>query len=119
MISIPFEIDEIHGGLSEAKGVLRLEDEFLVFQVQTITLGMFKQDPELIKIEIAALEEIRFEKKLVSDRIYIRPKKLQLLDVMPGKHGIEVALKIKRKNRTRALILVDAVRREIMNRKLT
>ncbi len=111
MISIPFEISEVHAGFSEAKGIVRIEDEFLVFQVQTVTLGMFKQDPEIIKIELAALEEIRLETRLVNDRIYIRPRKIELLEVMPGKHGIELMLKVKRKHRTSALLLVDTVRR--------
>ena len=111
MISIPFEISEVHAGFSEAKGILRMEDEFLVFQVQIVTLGMFKQKPEIIKIEFSAIDEIRHERRLVSDRLYVRPKRVQLLDVMPGKHAIEVKLKIKRKYRTRMLLLVDAVRR--------
>lgn len=113
MISVPFLIPEVHAGFSEATGVLRLEDEFLVFHVQTETLGMFKQDAETIKIEISALYDVRHERGVFKDKLFIRPKKQQLLDVMPGKHGIEVQLKIKRKHRTTALILVDTVRRRL------
>ena len=113
MLSIPFEIPEVHAGFSEVKGVVRLEDEFLVFQIQTVTLGMFKGDPETIKIEVGAIYDIRHERGLFRDKLYIRPKKLQLLEAMPGKHGVEVQLKIRRKYRSSALILADAVRRRL------
>ena len=111
MVSIPFEISEVHAGFSEAKGIVRIEDEFLVIQVQIVTMGLFKQKPEIIKIEFAAIDEIRLEKRLISDRLYIRPKRLKLLEVVPGKHAMEVKLKIRRKHRTRTLLLIDAVRR--------
>ncbi|TDI71135.1 MAG: hypothetical protein E2O85_02505 [Bacteroidetes bacterium] len=113
MLSLPFEIPDVHAGFSEAKGVLRMEDEFLVFQVQTVTLGMFKEDPETIKIEIGALIDVRHERGLFRDKLYIRPKKLQLLDAMPGKHLLELRLKIRRKHRASALILVDSLRRRL------
>jgi len=111
MISIPFEIEDWNAGITEAEGIVRIEDDFLVFQVQTVTLGLFKQDPEIVKIELSALSEIRFERRFFKDRIYIQPKKLELLEVMPGKHGIELMLKVKRKHRTSSLLLVDEVRR--------
>ena len=61
-MSIPFEISDVHAGFSEAKGLLHVEGEFLVIDIQTITAGMFKQSPETIKIELAALSDIRLEK---------------------------------------------------------
>jgi hypothetical protein len=111
MISVPFEISEVHAGFSEARGIMRLEDDFLVFQVQVVTMGLFKRSPETIKIEFGAIDEVRLEKRLVSDRVYIRPRRLRFLEVMPGKHAMEVRLKVKRKHRTRALLLVDSIRR--------
>ena len=111
MISVPFEIAEVHGGLSEAKGIVLVEDNFVVFQLQMTTLGMFKREPEIIKIEIAAIDEMRLEKRLFSDRLYIRPKRMKLLEVMPGKHGLEVKLKVRKRHRGSALVLVDSVRR--------
>ena len=112
-MNIPFEIPEVHLGFSESKGVVGIEDEFLVFQFQTVTLGLFKQDPETIKIEIEALYDLRHERGLVKDKLFIRPKKLQLLEAMPGKHSIEIRLKVRRKYRSKALILVDTVRRRL------
>jgi len=112
MLSVPFEISEVHSGFSEARGILRIEEEFLVFQLQVVTLSVFKRAPEIIKVEFAAIDEMRLERHLITDRLFIRPKKMKLLEVMPGKHPMEVKLKVKRKHRTRTLLLVDTFRRK-------
>jgi len=108
-MSIPFEISEIHAGFSEAQGTVRVEEEFLVFNIQMITMGMFKQPAETVKIELAALSDIRIEKRIFRDRVYIRPKTNMLLEAIPGKHLGEVKLLVWRKHRTSALSLIDDV----------
>ena len=111
MAPIPFKIPDVHEGFSEAHGILYLDEEFLVFEVQTLTLGMIKQDPETIKVELAALHEVEFKPGLFSDRLLIRPKKLQLLAAMPGKHEGELKLKVKRAERARVLGFIREVER--------
>ena len=108
-MSIPFEISEIHAGFSEAQGTVRMEEEFLVFNIQMITMGMFKQPAETIKIELVALSDIRIEKRIFRDRLYIRPKTNKLLEAIPGKHLGEVKLLVWRKYRTSTLSLIDDV----------
>ena len=116
-MSIPFEISEVHAVFSEAKGILRLEDEFLVFDVQTITGGMFKQPSETVKIEVAALADIRLEKGVFRDRLFIRPKTNKLLDVIPGKHLAEIKVKVWRKYRPTSMNLVDEVQYGLRRRR--
>jgi len=116
-MSIPFEISEVHAGFSEVKGLLLVEDEFLVFNVQTITMGMFKQDPETIKIELAALSDIRLEKRVFRDRLYIRPKTNSLLEAVPGKHLGEIMVKVWRKHRSLTMTLIDDVQYDIRRRR--
>ena len=116
-MSIPFEISDIHAGFSEAKGLIHVEDDFLVFNVQTITMGMFKQSPETIKIELAALSDIRLEKKIFRDRLYIRPKTNKLLDVIPGKHLGEIMVKVWRKHRAASMSMVDDIQYNIRKRR--
>jgi hypothetical protein len=116
-MSIPFEISDVHAGFSEAKGLIHVEDDFLVFNVQTITMGMFKQSPETIKIELAALSDIRLEKKIFRDRLYIRPKTNKLLDVIPGKHLGEIMVKVWRKHRPASMSMVDDIQYNIRKRR--
>ena len=108
-MSIPFEISEIHAGFSEAKGTIRLEEEYLVIDIQTITMGIIKQSPETIKIELAALSDLRIDKRIFRDRLFIRPKTNKLLEAVPGKHLGELKLLIWRKHRTSTLGLIDDV----------
>jgi hypothetical protein len=35
MLSVPFQISEVHGGLTEGHGVAYVEDDYLVLEVQT------------------------------------------------------------------------------------
>ena len=108
-MGVPFEISDVHAGFSEVKGTLRIEGEFLVFDFQVITMGMFKQPPEVVKIEISALSDARLEKRIVRDRIFIRPKTYQLIDAIPGKHLGDVKLKVWRKYRPSSINIVDEI----------
>lgn len=112
MMRIPFKLPDIAGGLREGKGLLFLDDEFLVFEVSTALLGEFAADSAVIKIEPAALEEIRLERRLFFDRLYVRPKKGDLLEAMPGRHDFEVELRVRRRYRPDLeRLLVDVERR--------
>lgn len=113
MMSIPFEIPEIHAGFSEAKGIIRVEEEFLIFEFRMHTMGLFKQPFEVVKIEVAALSDIRLTKHIFRDRLYIRPKTERLLNTIPGKHLGEVKLLVWRKYRATALSLVDDIQFQI------
>ena len=113
MMSFPFEISEVHAGFSEVKGTLRLEDEFLVIEFQTITLGLYKRPAETIKIEFAALADVKIEKRIFRDRVLIRPRTRRLLEAVPGKHVGEVRLKVWRRYRPSVTGLVDEVQYQI------
>jgi len=112
-MSVPFEISEVHAGFSEVKGVLRTDDEFLVFDFRTITMGVYKRPAETIKIEFAALSDIRHEKRIFRDRLLVRPRTRQLLEAMPGKHLGEIKLKIWRRYRPSLGSLIDEVQFQI------
>lgn len=109
---LPVHLPDLHGGLTELKGVLYLEDEFLVLEIDTLLLGEFSQEEQVIKIEPAALADVRLDRGLVRDRLCLRPKKRTLLEAVPGKHrGGEVQLRVWRTRRAQAEQLVEQVRR--------
>lgn len=111
MNSIPFQLPDI--GLREISGTLSLDDEFLIFDVEDALVGEFDKDQFVIKIEPRALDAIRLARGIVRDRICVRPKKRDLLAVMPGEYAQELQLKVWRTHRRAAEKLVEAVRRRM------
>lgn len=114
MSRIPFSLPELHHGTTEVRGVLYLEDEFLVFEIETSLFGEFNKEQKLIKIEPKALQAIRFETGIFKDRICIRPKKADLLEALPGTFLREVALKVWRQHRRNAEQLVETIQWRIL-----
>lgn len=110
MPTIPFQLPDIHYGLTEIKGTVYLDEEFLVLEVQTALFGEFEQEYQIIKIEPRALRDIRLERGLFKDRLRLWPKKDTLLNVMPGEHRVELKLKIWNRYRDEAEALVEQVR---------
>ena len=109
MSSIPFQLPDIHGGFTEIKGLLYLDEEFLVLEIETALIGEFNKKQQVIKVEPAALADIRLERGVIKDRLCIRPKRRELLEVTPGKYLGELQLKLWRKYRERAEQLVAQV----------
>ncbi|NNF03805.1 MAG: hypothetical protein HKN17_05000 [Rhodothermales bacterium] len=107
---VPFKISEVHGGVSHAFGTLYLEDEFLVIEYRIHVMDMFKRPPETIKIELGVISDIEFKQSLFGDRVRLLPKKLSVLDAVPGKHKDVVTFKTKKKYREPARRLVNEIR---------
>lgn len=112
MPGIPFHLPD--EGLREISGKIFLDDEYLILEVQDALMGEFDKEHQVIKVDPAALDEIHLERGVVRDRLFIRPRKNDLLEAMPGKHGVELPLKIWRKHRRRLEDLVDEVKRRKM-----
>lgn len=107
--SIPFQLADTGMGLREHSGLLYLDDEFLVFEVQSGITGGRKDDQQVIKIEPSALVSMRLEQGLVKDTLYVQPKKETLLSVMPGNYKDTLKLSIAKRYREAAENLVQRV----------
>lgn len=99
MESIPFQLPDTNMGMTENTGLVYLDDEFLVFDLQRGLSGVTKSETRTIKIEPAALAGVRFNRGTLKDALYFRPKKRELLDAMPGDHEVEVKLRIAKRHR--------------------
>ncbi len=104
---IPFEYDV--DDLNEAAGFLYLEDDFLVFELQVLALGLVKRESEIIKAERSVIEDIEVRKGLIKDRLVVSSHSIKLLKAIPGRHATEIVLKIKKKHRREAEEFVDRV----------
>lgn len=110
MQRLRFQLPDLDAGFTEVSGVLYLDDEFLVFEIETALLGEFDKEQQVIKIEPAALKDIRLDRGIVRDKLCIRPKTDALLKALPGDHLGEVQLKVWSTNRRQAEQLVEVVR---------
>lgn len=108
---VPFDLPD--DGLIEIKGEAYLEGEFLVLVVTSSLMGEFNKDQQIIKIEPNALVEVRLERGIVRDKIYLRPKKRELLEVVPGTYETGLRLKVWKKHRRTAEALVDELERRL------
>lgn len=111
--SVPFQLPDTDFGLTEVKGLLYLEEEFLVFDIGTGTPGGAQQSQQVVKIEQRALASIETKRGMMHDQILVHPKKPDLLKVMPGKHEQALKLKIPKKNRLDAEHLVYEVQQQM------
>lgn len=109
MKHIPFKLPDI--GLREVTGTVYLEDGYLVLQVQDALLGLLDKDTELIKIEPQALDAIYVKPGIFKDRLVVAPRKMDLLELIPGKHQGVVELRIWKTYRADLHRLVDAFER--------
>jgi hypothetical protein len=111
MIRIPFTLPDV--GLREIEGMISIEDEFIVLDLSDKLLGLVDLDEKTIKIEPAALREVRLQRRPFKDRLILVPKKKALLDAVPGKHASDVRLRIWRTQRSeteRLLVTIEALR---------
>ncbi len=116
MESIPFQLPDTNMGTTENSGLVYLDDEFLVFDLQSGLAGLTKNVSRTIKIEPAALVDVRFVQGRIKDALYIRPKKSELLEAMPGDHEVEVKLKIAKRHRRAAERLAGMILHRISSR---
>lgn len=108
MDRIPFTLPD--EGLREITGFVYFDGEFLVIDVRSKLLGLADEQRDGIKVALSAIESVYLKRGLIRDRIVVRPRGFELLEVVPGTHDREVALRSKRKHRDRAEDLVDEVR---------
>ena len=111
-VGIPFRLPDANLGFTEIKGIVYVEEEYLVFEVATGVSGGSQKKRQTIKIEARALEALHLDPGTFSDHLYVRPKERDLFRVMPGMYRgkDELKMKISTSYRGETEHLVDAVR---------
>jgi hypothetical protein len=99
MPGVPFDIERSSHGVARSKGVLRVEAEHLVFDVQTTVLGFFHRTPKTVRLDLTDLDEVHYNKGLLRDRLTIRTRPLDRITKLPGAADGELRLRIKRGDR--------------------
>lgn len=82
-------------------------DGYLVLKIQNAFLGEFDVEKEVVKIEAAALKDVWIKKGLFRDRLVLEPKRMELLDLIPGEHRTALELRVWRRYRDDLVRLVE------------
>ncbi len=107
MRSVPFEIENVVHGFAQSKGVLRVEGEDLTFEVQTTVLGLLRHAPKTHRLDLTDLDEVRYKRGLLRDRLTIRTRPLDRITSLPGAADGELCLRIKRADREAMEAVLD------------
>ena len=94
MNRIPFTLPD--DGLRELKGLVYIDEGFLIVKVESSLFGLLDKQKETVKIEAGALEDLRIKRGPFKDRLVIRPLGVELLDAIPGNHIDEVILRVNK-----------------------
>jgi hypothetical protein len=103
---IPFSLPDV--GVAEVKGVLYLESDYLMLEVVSGLPGVTRSRTRRVEVAIEAIGHIRFEKGLRKDSIFLDCGE-ELLDVIPGRHAGELRMRVSRRHRPDASLLVKVV----------
>ena len=116
MPTIPFEVQE-QGGRAIA-GLLFVEEGFLVFDLQEGKCGIFRRRaPEKVKAELGLIDHIHLSPGLLTDSLYIVPRRSDLLKAIPGTHKGELRLRVAKRHREQAQTLVAEVLEQLHDRR--
>ncbi len=99
MTSVPFMTNEAHGGLTMVRGTFGVDDEDVVFEVQTSLLGLFKRAPHTYRFDLTDLEEVHHRRGLLRDTLCIRTQPMDRATQVPGSKDGTLTLRVKRQHR--------------------
>ncbi|MCG8606172.1 hypothetical protein MJD09_14445 [bacterium] len=108
--SIPFQLPDTKHGLKEHKGLLYLEEGFIVFEVGSGLTGGYKKERQIIKVELCAVETMRLGWGLLRDRLHVSIFRSNFLTMMSGKYKEEVKLKIRKRHLGATKQLINEVK---------
>ena len=123
MISIPVKFHTPDAMLTEAVGMVRIEDRRLVLEFETkdAFFGAYRSGVQELEIFPDDVADVRYKQNVFRTELMIRAKSMKQVDLVPGsKHG-EVRLRFKRRHREDARQLASFLQnrlRELESRPL-
>ncbi|WP_420454923.1 hypothetical protein [Rubrivirga sp.] len=107
MLSVPFSISDSHSGLSEMSGVVCLEGDDVVVEIQIKFIGLFKRPSQTFRFDMTDLEEVRHTRRFWGDTLTLRTWPMERVADIPGSSDGALALKVKRADRPALDALLD------------
>ena len=107
MQSIPFATDDVHGGFSEGRGAVRVEDDEIILEVQVKLLGMIDRGVQTFRFDLTDLESVEHSRNMVRDCVTLRTRPMDIITRVPGSSEGRLRLKFKRRYRRAVDTLID------------
>jgi hypothetical protein len=104
MISIPVKFHTPDAILTEAEGMVRIEDGRLVLEFETkdAFIGAYRSGVQELEIFPDDVADVNYKQNMFRAELTIRARTMKHVDLVPGsKHG-EVRLRFKRRHRADA-----------------
>jgi hypothetical protein len=110
--TIPFKIEGLHGGLSEAEGIGKFSSAGIVLEFEAKILGLLKTGVKEVRIPLAEILDVNFKKGFFkySAKIQIRLNNFSRLSELPNKDG-KISLKVSRDDFERARETVQTLQK--------
>ena len=120
MRSLPFVIENLNGGFMKIEGILRVENEKLVFEFQKkdAVVEAYQSELRTVEIPVSELDMLEFKKGWFSGKLILFAKTARSFGDLPGKDLTERVLKVKRKDRELAANISSNLNLKLSEQKL-
>lgn len=102
MKAIPFSIENAWSVFGECTGLLHDDGIHLCLEFETSLFWIYKTGVRTVKVPVAEIADVKYEKQLLHGRIVIQTTRLALLQNVPGARQGRVELTIARADRAAA-----------------
>jgi hypothetical protein len=110
LLPLPYSVARVHAGFSEATGLARMSHAGLTLEYQVRLLGFFRFAIREITVPFEEIAAITLKKNLLYTRIILQTRSLRTLSAMPGSKTGQLVLRVARRDRETAALLVSALR---------
>lgn len=102
MAYVPFQMEGTHAGFGRCDGVAKLEDDHLVFEVQSKVAGIMKTELKVVRVPLSDVSKIEYDGGFFSSNLQVVFKSMSYTQDFPRSEGSSVTLELKRRDRKAA-----------------
>lgn len=107
---LPFTLEKVHLGFSDATGLLRVSRESLVFEYEVKALGLVKvSGVATVRAAMEEIESVELKKGFFRTDLTVRAKSLKTFHSLPGSLKGEAPLRIENRDRKQAELIVSNI----------
>jgi hypothetical protein len=109
-VSIEVSAAEVIQGIHEINGVLTCVNDALIFSYRNKAFFRGNLEVETVRIPFLEIREIQYRNHVFAPRIVLKPRRLRIMESIPGASREEIVFKLKRRDLELADGLVSFVK---------